>query len=136
MSDERDAQNPFDRLGVDPTMTPEQLTERLRRLAQRLPPDERDKVRALWRKLTLKDSERVKWAFLAHPRTDETPAEPIDELRGRVPPLVDRRDPPPLEATVSDTLLAFGCPSAPPETVRPEPGFAWMADEAQSREDP
>ncbi len=129
MSDDR--QNPFDQLGVDPTMSPEELTERLRRLAQRLPPDERDQIRALWRELTLKDSDRIEWAFFAHPRGEGTSAEPIDELRQHVPPLVDRRDPPPLEATVSDALLAFGCPSAPPQTVRPEPGFASMANEGK-----
>ena len=124
-------ENPFDKLGVDPTMSPNELTERLRRLAQRLPPDERDELRALWRKLTLKDSDRVQWAFFAHPRGDEAPAEPIDELRQRVPPLADRREPPPIEATVSDTLLGFGCPGQPGERLRPEPGFSSMADEAR-----
>jgi hypothetical protein len=130
MSEPDNPQNPFDRLGVDPTLSPEELTERLRRLAERLPPEERKEIRALWRKLTLKDSERVKWAFFAHPRSDETSAEPVDELQRRVPPLVDRRDPPAMQASVADALLDFGCPSQVPETLRPEPGFADMATEA------
>jgi hypothetical protein len=125
-------QNPFDRLGVDPTLSPEDLTERLRRLAERLPPEERKEIRALWRQLTLKDSERIKWAFFAHPRGDQSPAEPLDELKSRVPPLVDRRDPPTLEASVSDALLDFGCPSQVPESLRPDSGFEDMADEAKN----
>jgi hypothetical protein len=129
--DERD-QNPFDRLGVDPTLSPEELTERLRRLAERLPPEEQTEIRALWRKLTLKDSERIKWAFFAHPRDEETPADPLDDLQRRVPPLVDRRDPPEMQASVTDALLDFGCPSQVPETLRPEPGFEEMAHEANS----
>ena len=131
MSDQdQTSQNPFDRLGVDPTLSPEELTERLRRLAERLPPDERKEIRALWRKLTLKDSERIKWAFFAHPRGAETPADPLDDLQRRVPPLVDRRDPPEMQASVTDALLDFGCPAQIPETLGPDSGFADMASEA------
>ncbi|MFW5967464.1 MAG: hypothetical protein ACOCV2_08100 [Persicimonas sp.] len=126
MSDE----NPFDRLGLDPTMSREQLTERLRWLAERLPPDERDELRAVWRQLTLKDAERVEWAFFAHPRDEETEATDIDELRERVPTLVDRREPPPIEATVADALLQFGRPGEPSDTLRPEGRFGEVAREA------
>lgn len=122
-SDDTAPENPFDRLGLDPTMSPEELTERLRRMAERLPPEQRKELRGLWRKLTLKDAERVHWAFFAHPRDGATGTEPIDELRQRLPPLVDRREPPALEATVADTLLEFGCPGDAPESLRPESGF-------------
>jgi hypothetical protein len=126
-----DEQNPFDQLGLDPTMSPEELTEQLRRLAERLPPEERRQLRSLWRKLTLKDADRVEWAFWAHPRGKETGAEPLDKLRERVPPLVDRREPPPLEPTVADALLDFGCPADVPAALRPQAKFDDMAKEGR-----
>ncbi len=133
-TDDRSSDNPFDQLGLDPTLGPEELTQRLRRLAERLPPEERTELRALWRKLTLKDSDRIEWAFFAHPRTAETGAEPVDELRRRVPPVVDRREPPELEANVADALLEFGCPARVPELLRPDSGFNALKSESIGRE--
>lgn len=100
-------QNPFDRLGLDPGLSAAQLTERLQRMAERLTPEKRDEVRAIWRELTLKDSERIKLAFFAHPGSSET----IDELRRQVPPLAAQRPGEVagnFEATVFDALLEFG----------------------------
>ncbi|MFP4600025.1 MAG: hypothetical protein ACLFVJ_17340 [Persicimonas sp.] len=130
MSDKSE-ENPFDKLGLDPTSSREELTERLRRLAERLPPEERKDLRAMWRELTIKDADRVKWAFLAHPRGKDTGAKPTEELRKDVPPLVDRRDPPDIEASVSDALLEFGCPDEVPGVLRPGGGFLEMAAEGR-----
>lgn len=133
MSDPTDTsdENPFDQLGLDPTSSREELTERLRRLAERLPPEERKELRTMWRELTIKDADRVKWAFSAHPRSSDTGARPTDELRESVPPLVDRRDPPDIEASVSDALLEFGCPDEVPGVLRPSGGFLEMAEEGR-----
>lgn len=130
MSDE----NPFDRLGIDPTLSPQELTERMRRLAERLPPEERRQLQSMWRELTLRDADRVQWAFLAHPRSEETSAEPIEELRQRVPPRIDRRSPPALQPTVADALLEFGAPQDPPDELQPSAKFAEMAKEGRVEE--
>ena len=126
MSDE----NPFDKLGVDPTTDAQKLTEVLRRRAQRLPPEERREIQEMWRELTLHDDRRVRWAFLAHPRDPDTEAESVEELRSRVPPLVDRHEPPELVASVSDTLLDLGDCNTLSERLSPPTGFCQMAEEA------
>lgn len=123
-----DPENPFDALGLDPTLSPAELTERLQRLAERATPEEREKLRARWRALTLQDARRVKLAFMAHPRGPQTGAEPIDALRRRVPPRPHVLKPAPIEATVLDTLLDFGdttpgTVSAPPQPIDLDPGF-------------
>jgi hypothetical protein len=61
--------NPFDLLGLDPRLNPRQLTEALRQRAERALPEERQRLQGLWRQLTLKESDRLRWALLAHPRT-------------------------------------------------------------------
>jgi hypothetical protein len=139
MSDSKkpEKRNPFDRLGLDPTLSPAQLTERLQRMAQRLTPEKRDEVRAIWRELTLKDAERVELAFFAHPRGEQTGAEPIDELRRRVPPLSQAAPAPELQARVVDALLEFGNASASTGTqisqaLRPDAGFAAIKEEGLS----
>lgn len=100
-------QNPFDRLGLDPSLSPAQLTERLQRMAERLTPEKRDEVRAIWRELTIKDSERIKLAFFAHPGSSES----IDALRRKIPPTragAALKDDANFAATVFDALLEFG----------------------------
>ena len=73
--------NPFDLLGLDPRMTPRELTEVLRQRAERALPEERAQLQGLWRKLTLKESERIKYALLAHPRGSRQGAQKLDALR-------------------------------------------------------
>jgi|GEM_PF-3481460 len=126
-------QNPFDRLGLDPSLSAAQLTERLQRMAERLTPEKRDEVRAIWRELTLKDSERIKLAFFAHPGSSES----IDELRRKVapaPPQIAGEDEANFEATVFDALLEFGDSNQPgglqiDESLLPDAGFMRIRSE-------
>ena len=59
--------NPYEALGLDPLATPEALTERLREMAEEADPDERARLQAAWRALTLHPADRARAAFFAHP---------------------------------------------------------------------
>lgn len=130
-ADDSAHQNPFDRLGLDPSLSPAKLTEHLQRMAQRLTPEKRDEVRAIWRELTLKDSVRVELAFFAHPGSSE----PVDALRRQIPPAHTQdsqrsgvEDGPKFQATVFDALLEFGDSNSSSglkidENLRPDAGF-------------
>lgn len=101
-----DDDNPFDLLGIDPRLDPQELTALLRKRAERALPEERAHLQGLWRKLTLKESDRVKWAFMAHPKTNKEGAKQLDELKDKVPPYLSRFKPAPLVATAHDALVS------------------------------
>ena len=124
-------QNPFDELGLDPTMSAEELTRKLRERAQPAPPEEHERIKALWRELTLKDRDRAQLALRAHPRSEETPADDIDALFDEIPPVLEPVDPPEIRATVSDVLLDTHGGDTPPDECGPPSLFGVMA----SRED-
>jgi hypothetical protein len=98
--------NPFDLLGLDPRMSPRELTEVLRQRAERALPEERAQLQGLWRKLTLKESERIKFALLAHPRGSRQGAQKLDALRDKVPPFLSRKKLEPLTPTALDALVS------------------------------
>lgn len=97
-------ENPFDQLGLDPRMTPRELTEELRQRAERALPEERALLQGLWRKLTLKESERIRWALLAHPRTSRASRE-VDALREKIPPYPARLKLDALVPSAADAIL-------------------------------
>jgi hypothetical protein len=96
--------NPFDDLELDPRLDPDQLTDALRRRAERADPEERQRIRELWRRLTVNERDRVRWAFFAHPRPSEADPRSIETLREKVPPVVLRGKPVPIVPTVADAL--------------------------------
>ena len=71
-------------------------------------PEERAQLQGLWRKLTLKESERIKYALLAHPRGSRQGAQKLDALREKVPPFISRKK---LDALVPTALDALVSPS-------------------------
>ncbi len=98
--------NPFDLLQLDPRHTPRELTEMLRRRAERAMPEERAELQGLWRKLTLKERDRLRWALLAHPRTSRSETQHIAALQEKIPPFISRYKPPALVPTLRDLLVA------------------------------
>lgn len=100
-----DPHNPFDLLGIDPRMSPQELTEALRQRAERALPEERKRLQGLWRQLTLKETDRIKWALLAHPKTSREGARQLEELKARIPPFLSRAKLPALEARTGDALV-------------------------------
>ncbi len=114
---EDDEANPFDLLGVDPRSGPQALTELLRRRAERALPEERKRLQGLWRQLTLKEEDRIRWALRAHPRGASDAQ--IEALRQQLPPALSRYKPAPLRATTRDALTlpdtaTARAPIAPP----------------------
>ena len=97
--------NPFDELELDPRLGPDELTEALKRRAERLEGAQKQRLQDLWRVLTINERDRLRWAFFAHPRPPHADPRSIDALRERVPPVISRLEPPPLEPTVEDALL-------------------------------
>lgn len=97
--------NPFDELELDPRLDPDELTEALRRRAERAAPDERQRIQELWRELTLNERDRVRWAFFAHPRPSEADPGSIEALREKVPPVILRTPAVQLTPTVADALV-------------------------------
>lgn len=97
--------NPFDLLGLDPRLNPRQLTEALRQRAERALPEERQRLQGLWRQLTLKESDRLRWALLAHPRTRSAQGEQLDALARKIPPFLSRAKLPPLHVAAADLII-------------------------------
>lgn len=97
--------NPFDELELDPRTTPQQLTDILRLRAERADDDEKQRIQSQWRALTLKESDRVKWAIFAHPRPATANADAIESLRETVPPYVVRDEKIELETDWTDELV-------------------------------
>jgi hypothetical protein len=54
-------------LGLDPRSTPEEITLRMRELAEEAAGPERARLQGLWRQLTLNPEQRLSTAFFAHP---------------------------------------------------------------------
>lgn len=117
--------NPFELLGLNPRLNPQQLTQALQRRAERAKPEERKRLQGLWRELTLKDTERVKWAFLTHPHVDAESSE-LDALIQALPPHFSRFKPEPLIPQVVDALVlperaqGQSLPCAPPHLFNPD----------------
>ena len=99
-------ENPFDELGLDPKLSARALTEALRRRAERAPPEQRAALQRLWRRLTLKERDRARWALLAHPRASRAQVQEIETLREKIPPFVSRFKGAPLKPGVRDLLVA------------------------------
>lgn len=97
--------NPFDELELDPRLSPDELTEALRRRAERAEGAERQRIQELWRILTINERDRVRWAFFAHPRASDSDTRSIDALRERIPPVIARGKPDPVEPRVEDALV-------------------------------
>lgn len=105
--------NPFDVLGLDPRMNARQLTEALRQRAERAMPEERQRLQGLWRQLTLKETDRIRWALLAHPRTHSAQRAggaasgqgQIEALAAKVPPFVSRAKLEPLEVAAQELIV-------------------------------
>ena len=55
-------------LGLDPRSTPEEITLRMRELAEEASGPERVRLQGIWRQLTLSPEQRLSTAFFAHPR--------------------------------------------------------------------
>lgn len=134
MSEEK---NPFDALGLDPTLSAAELTQKLQREAQRMPQEEREKTREIWRRLTLNDVERAQLALFAHPRGPEASADSFEVLRAQIKAPSGSLEPPPLRAQLFDALLDLqheeNTPASPiPDALRPDPGFSRVSAEALS----
>lgn len=127
--------NPFDELGIDPSANAREITDALRKRAQKAAPEERERIKKLWRRLTLNDDERVRLALRAHPQDPDIGQRSIDELARRVPPVRERIDPPPITATIEDALLDESSESAPPEICGPPTAFADISDLADPTRD-
>ena len=106
-------ENPFDLLGLAPHLDTRKITEVLRRRAETLSGEEREKLQQAWRDLTMKESARVKHAFFAHPRAADEDHLSISELRNRaVAPIIRLRRTTP-QAKPTDSR------SSVPHRVRP-----------------
>jgi hypothetical protein len=121
-----DETNPFDELGIAPTDSAEELTAALRERAERAHPDDRERIKTLWRKLTLNDDERVRLALRARPKDDRVGSRSADELAERVPPSAGRLDPPKMTATIEDVLLDDAASEDPPDECGPPAAFERM----------
>ena len=110
--------NPFDELEVDPRMSARELTEELRHRAELAKPENRERIQTLWRTLTLNETDRLKWALLAHPRPAGAKAGEVEALKHAVPPILVRYPDVDLVAKGSDLFLAphfeHDVPTPPP----------------------
>lgn len=96
--------NPFDVLEVDPCADTQTITRQLRKRAERADEEKRTEIQDAWQKLTLKDSDRLRYALLAHPRPPEADPQSIDVLKLKLPPAGKKLTPVDVFATVADTL--------------------------------
>lgn len=96
--------NPFDILEVDPLASTHTITRHLRKRAERADDETRTQIQEAWQKLTLKDSDRLRYALLAHPRPAEADSQSIDALKLKLPPAGKKPEPVEIFATVADTL--------------------------------
>ena len=110
--------NPFDELEVDPRLSARELTENLRHRAELAKPENRERIQSLWRTLTLNETDRLKWALLAHPRPAGAKAGEVEALKHAVPPILVRYPEITLQAKGSDLFLAprfpYDRPTPPP----------------------
>lgn len=123
--------NPFDELGVDPTSSPEHITAILReRAEQASTPEARERIKTLWRTLTLNADDRVRLALRAHPNDPRVGDRSHEELAELVPPRFGRKQAPPISATIEDVLLndADDDDPMPPDECGPPAAFDRMSD--------
>lgn len=111
-------QNPFEELELDPRLAPDELTEALRRRAEKADGPQRARIQELWRVLTLNERDRVKWAFFAHPRAAEGDVHSIEALREKIPPVISRKKFAPIDPLVEDALV-FDTTSNTVDVLRP-----------------
>lgn len=97
--------NPYDLLDLDPSLAPRELTRVLQERARRAGPEERARLQEIWRELTTRESDRIRWALLAHPRPGTASTTSLEALREKVPPTLVRVALAPLEVTVDDALV-------------------------------
>lgn len=97
-------ENPFDVLELDPRSSVKELTEALRRRAERAGEDDREAIQRAWRQITMRERDRVRWAFFAHPRPPESGPGSIPMLREETPTTPVRHKSPPLSLAVSDLM--------------------------------
>ena len=97
--------NPFDVLGLDPRLGPRALTQILRQRAERALPEERRRLQGLWRQLTLRERDRIRWALRAHPRRSGDSAKGFEALREALPPFLHRGRLTALDLRVEDALV-------------------------------
>ncbi|MGM0557421.1 MAG: hypothetical protein ACQEVA_13645 [Myxococcota bacterium] len=119
--------NPFDELGIEPTASPERITAVLRERAQRASPAERERIKTLWRKLTINADERVRLALRAHPGDEDVGSRSTGELADLVPPRLGRLEPPVINATIEDVLLDDADEDDPPDECGPPAAFDRMS---------
>jgi len=96
--------NPFDILEVDPRADTATLTKILRKRVERANEDSKLEIQTAWQNLTLKESERLRWALLAHPRPSEADPTSLDHLKKKLPPAGKPLKELSLKARVIDTL--------------------------------
>lgn len=118
--------NPFDELELDPRLNPDELTEALKRRAERAEGPARQRIQELWRTLTVNERDRVRWAFFAHPRPSDADPRSIDALREKVPPLIVRGKYEPPHPLVEDALVFDG--SRPDEEREMLPSSLFRSD--------
>jgi hypothetical protein len=90
----QEADNPFERYGLDPREGVAAITQRLKELAEDAKDDaERERIRAAWEELTLHPARRLRAALNAHPETRAPlgTAPPLPRVRP-VPTLLTFRD--------------------------------------------
>lgn len=116
------ANNPFDELGLDPTLSSRDLTKRLKRMAERATPEDRARIQSLWEKITVSDAQRVKYALLAHPRPAHADASGLEKLKAAIPPPVSALEHELPKLTHHDTL-AWRRDVAVLDRLRPD--FPW-----------
>lgn len=128
MSDDVSDDNPFDALGIDPTASPEDITAVLRDRAERASPQARERIKSLWRKLTLNADDRVRLALRARPRDERVGNRSTEELADLVPPRLGRLEAPGMTATVEDVLLDTDDSADPPDLCGPPVAFERMGE--------
>lgn len=96
--------NPFDILEVDPRADTATLTKILRKRIERASEDNKLEIQTAWQNLTLKESERLRWALLAHPRPSHSDPSSLDHLKNKLPPAGKQLTQIHLRARVIDTL--------------------------------
>ncbi|MFU8804512.1 MAG: hypothetical protein ACNA8W_11930, partial [Bradymonadaceae bacterium] len=83
------SENPFDELDLNPRHDVRTLTAELQERARRASPEDKPRLQKLWRELTQRHADRIRWALLAHPRGDVSTSN-LDDLRRQVPPSIER----------------------------------------------
>ncbi len=107
--------NAFERLGLDPWSSPEDITERLRELAEEAEPEERARLQSAWRELTLHPRDRATASFFSHPHPSDHTHDLGERTLRRLGRLLREGgatdELSPIEPDVSDLVVLPGVPS-------------------------